>query len=356
MIRVPVEAGGRRYDVVVGRGLLDRLGDLLPDLPGAERAIVVCDQAVAELYLDRTVASLPLPSVHLPIPQGEEAKTLRTAEALYEHLGIQEAHRADPIVALGGGATGDAAGFVAATYMRGVPLVHLPTTLTGQVDAAIGGKTALNLPRGKNLVGAFHQPVAVVADVDCLVTLPGAAFTSGVGEVAKYALAVDPDLLALLEGSTSGILARDPDLLTEVVAACARAKARVVGQDERDTGGRIVLNYGHTLGHAMERVQRFAGISHGEAVATGMMFAAALADSLGVATPGLLGRHRRLLASLGLPHDLPPPDSAEGLLEAMRMDKKYREGMRFVLLEDVGRPVVREADEELVRAALGAGA
>ena len=352
MIRVPVQASGGGYEVAVGRGLLDRLDEVLPDLPDASRAFVVCDQVVGGLLLARVLDALPLPAVHLSVPVGEEAKTLRTAEALYEHLAIQEAHRADPIVALGGGATGDTAGFVAATYMRGVPLVQIPTTLTAQVDAAVGGKVGVNLPRGKNLVGAFHQPVAVVADVDTLGTLPDAAYASGLGEVAKYALAIDPGLLDLLEGSAGALLARDPDTLASVVAACVRAKATIVGEDEREAGDRAFLNYGHTIGHALERLRGYGAISHGAAVAIGMMFAARLAESLGIAQTDLVGRHRRVLASLGLPHDPPPASATEPLLETMRMDKKYRRGMRFVLLEAPGRPRLVQVSEEDVRSAL----
>lgn len=350
--RVRVETPGGAYEAIVGAGLLARAGELLPPFPGAERAFVVADPEVAGRYLEPLSGSLPLPVVHLAIPAGEEAKSLTTAEAMYRQLVIQEAHRDDPIIALGGGATGDVAGFVAATWMRGVPFVQVPTTLTAQVDAAVGGKVGVNLAAGKNLVGAFHQPRAVLADVETLASLPDREFRSGLAEVAKYGFAVDPAILDLLEGSLGAILGREPELLTALVARCLRAKAAVVAEDERDTGRRAVLNYGHTLGHALERLEDFAGVSHGEAVAEGMVFAARLAERMGIAQEGLAARHRRVLAALGLPHGGRELD-ADAILDAMRLDKKYRAGMRFVLLEDLGRArVVDDVPEAEIREAL----
>jgi 3-dehydroquinate synthase len=290
--------------------------------------------------------------VHLGVPEGEEAKSLATMTALLRQLATQEAHRDDAVVALGGGAVGDLAGFVAATYMRGVPFVQVPTTLTAQVDAAIGGKTAVNLPEGKNLVGAFHQPAAVLADVATLATLPGRDYRSGLAEVAKYGLTIDLELLERLERDPAPVLRRDGRALEDVVARCVRAKAAVVVEDERDAGRRLILNYGHTLGHALERLDAFAGRTHGEAIAIGMVFAARLAEAEGLAPAGLASRHVRLLASLGLETGGSLP-GADEVLGAMKMDKKYRGGVRFVLLEDVGHPVVVDSvSETSVRAVL----
>jgi 3-dehydroquinate synthase len=360
--RVSVGVPGRPYEVCVGSDLLGRAGELLPALTGAERAFVVADAAVAGRYLaplSRGLSARGLGVVHLGVPEGEEAKSLAVMQALERQLATQEAHRDDLVVALGGGAVGDLAGFVAATYMRGVPFVQVPTTLTAQVDAAIGGKTGVNLPEGKNLVGAFHQPVAVLADVGALATLPDRAFRSGLAEVAKYGLTLDLELLEVLEADPSPLLERQPPALEAVVARCVRAKAAVVAADERDTGRRLVLNYGHTLGHALERLESFAGRTHGEAIATGMVFAALLSEALGRAPSGLASRHIRLLSSLGLETDGPLPP-AEEVLEAIRMDKKYRSGARFVLLGDVGRPFVQDAvPPELLRTTLeraGSGA
>jgi 3-dehydroquinate synthase len=225
----------------------------------------------------------------------------------------------------------------------------VPTTLLAQVDAAIGGKTAVNLPEGKNLVGAFHQPRAVLADVATLASLPERELRSGLAEVAKYALTLDPSLLELLETELPAVLAREPGVLEDLVARCVRAKAGVVATDERDVGARLILNYGHTLGHALERLDAFEGRSHGEAIAVGMLFAARLAEAMDLATGDLVTRHARLLTSLGLEPEgqLPATDQ---IVEAMRMDKKYAAGIRFVLLEDVGRPsVVEGVGEDLVR-------
>jgi 3-dehydroquinate synthase len=355
VIRVPVRLGDRTYDVLVGRDILRTANEVLPALPSAEKAFVVSDHMVSPLYLDdvqTALAGAGLATVHLPVPQGEEAKTLKVAEALYRQLALQEAHRDDVLVGLGGGVVTDLTGFVAATYMRGLSVVHAPTTLTGQVDAAIGGKTGVNLPEGKNLVGSFHQPIAVVADVTTLRSLPDEEFRSGLAEVAKYGLSMDPPLLEVLERQLGEIVARDPEVMEELVARCVRAKAATVSRDERDAGARLVLNYGHTLGHALERLEAFTGHSHGEAVAVGMVFAARLSEALGVAAPGLAARHTRLLTSLGLEGTarLPP---TERVLEAFRLDKKYRGGVRFVLLEEVGVPrIVDDVPEDEIRRTL----
>jgi 3-dehydroquinate synthase len=355
LVRVKVDVPGRVYDVVIGSRVLAEAGAHLPPLPRAEKAFVVADHTVADLYLEPLSAGLSrrgLRPIHLGIPEGEEAKSLQMATVLYRQLATQEAHRDDVLVALGGGAPGDLTGFVAATYMRGVPFVQVPTTLTAQVDAAIGGKTAVNLPEGKNLVGAFHQPIGVIADVTTLSTLPERGYRSGLAEVAKYALTLDTELLGLLEGELGSVLGRDPSTLERLVARCVRAKAGVVAADERDAAARLILNYGHTLGHALERLEAFQGRSHGEAISVGMVFAARVAESTGLASPGLAARHTRLLKSLGLEPDrvLPPADRVLG---AMRLDKKYVGGVRFVLLEDVGRPrIVEDVPEDLVRATL----
>jgi 3-dehydroquinate synthase len=341
LVRVTVPVPRRAYEVAIGPGILGSAGEHLPDLPGATTAFVISDRAVADLYYEALAKALGdrgLASVLLLVPLGEEAKSLRGYENLLRQLAGREAHRDDAILALGGGAVGDLAGFVASTYMRGLPFIQIPTTLTAQVDAAIGGKTAVNLPEGKNLVGTFAQPVAVLADLDALSTLDERDYRSGLAEVAKYALAVDDELLALLESDPAPVIARDAVVMEDVVARCVAAKARVVAEDERDASARLVLNYGHTLGHALERLDAFRGRTHGEAVALGMVFAAALAERRGLA-PGLSARTERLLRSLGLEPEGPLP-AAEDVLRCLRLDKKYRGAVRFVLLEEIGRPVV----------------
>jgi 3-dehydroquinate synthase len=342
LVRVTVPISGRDYEVTIGSDVIVTAGDHLPDLPGAAQAFVIADRLVADAWFPLLAGALSargMVAVPLTVPAGEDAKTLQVHQTLLHQLATRSAHRSDIVVALGGGAVGDLAGFLAATYMRGLPFVQVPTTLTAQVDASVGGKTAVNLPEGKNLVGVFHQPVAVLADVGTLTTLPDRDFRSGLAEVAKYALTLDPALLADLEADPGPVLARDAGAMEELVARCVRLKAATVADDERDTGRRLVLNYGHTVGHALERLGAFGGRTHGEAIAVGMVFAARLAERLGRAAPGLAGRTVRLLSSLGLETHGPLP-SAGAIVDAFALDKKYQGGVRFVVLEDVGRPLL----------------
>jgi 3-dehydroquinate synthase len=344
LVRVTVPMPGRPYDVTIGTDVIATAADHLPALSEAGQAFVVADRSVADAWFAPLAASLArraLQTVLLAVPSGEDAKTLQVHQTLLHQLASRSAHRDDLVVALGGGATGDVAGFLAATYMRGVPFVQVPTTLTAQVDAAVGGKTAVNLPEGKNLVGVFHQPVAVLADVGALASLADRDYRSGLAEVAKYGLTMDLELLSLLESDPAPVLAREPGPLEDLVARCVRAKAGAVCEDERDTGRRLILNYGHTLGHALERLDAFGGRTHGEAVAIGMVFAARLGERLGRSADGLTGRTVRLLASLGLETGGAMPPVA-AIMSAFTLDKKYRGGVRFVLLEEVGRPVVVE--------------
>lgn len=356
MATVTVAVPSGTYDVAIGVDLLARADALLPGMPGAEKAFVVADAQVARLALPSLVTALArrgLVAVHLEVPPGESAKSLSEAERLYRALAGAEAHRDDVIIALGGGSVGDLAGFVAATYMRGLRLVQVPTSLTAQVDASVGGKTGVNLPEGKNLVGAFHQPIAVMADVSLLRSLPDADYRAGLAEVAKVGLALDLDLLEILESGTARVLARDAGTLEGIVEACVRAKASIVSGDERDLGGRLVLNYGHTLGHALERISGFGGLTHGDAVAVGMRFAARLAVEVGTsASASLVERHDGLLDSLGFEPSPALPD-LDDVTAALRMDKKFAGGLRFVLLERIGSPLVVEGiSEATVRAVL----
>jgi 3-dehydroquinate synthase len=348
--RVTVPIPGRPYEAIVGTGVVAAAAELLPGLGQATRGFVVFDQAVANWLpaLEEALAARGLHTYPLAVPSGEAAKSMAVYDTLLHQLATQEAHRDDLVVALGGGSVGDLAGFVASTYMRGMRFAQVSTTLIGQVDAAVGGKTAVNLPEGKNLVGTFYQPIAVLCDVATLETLPDRDYRSGLAEVAKYALTLDLDLLAELEADPRPVLGRDPEALTQLVTRCIGIKARTVAADERDAGERLLLNYGHTLGHALERLEAFEGRSHGEAVAIGMIFAARLAEHRALAEPGLAARTVRLLSSLGLDTDGATPPVRD-ILAAFRMDKKFHGGVRFVLLEDVGRPVVVEGvtDEEL---------
>jgi 3-dehydroquinate synthase len=288
------------------------------------------------------------------IGDGEEHKTLATVERLCGDLARWGLRRADAVVALGGGVVGDTAGFAAAVYHRGVALVQVPTTLLAMVDASIGGKTAVNLPLGKNLVGAFHQPLAVLADPVTLATLGEAEFRSGLGEVAKYALMGDARLGVLVEREARALAAREPGVLTDVIAQSAAIKARYVAADEEErTGARAELNYGHTLAHALETAGGYA-MRHGEAVGVGLVFAGHLASALERIPPSRAEQHRTLVRSLGLPTEAPPGVRADELLDVMRRDKKSGGGLTFVLLGPRGLERVDDPDPTALAKAFAA--
>jgi 5-deoxy-5-amino-3-dehydroquinate synthase len=321
------------YDVVIGPGALRELGPLVA---GRRRVAVVSQAAVAEHHAGAACAAIPNADVFL-VDDGESAKTLATVERLARELAAWGLLRDDVVVALGGGVVGDVAGFTAAIYHRGVAVVQVPTTLLAQIDAAIGGKTGVNLPEGKNLLGAFHQPAAVVADVDTLRTLTEREYRAGLGEVAKYALIAQLrgdglELAELVETSAEAIRGRNAEVLTELVSRCVELKADVVARDpEERTGVRAILNYGHTLGHALEAASGFDELLHGEAVAVGLVFAGSLAAALGRVDLSTAERHAQIVTALGLPVRAPDGLDSSKLLELMRRDKKAKGGLTFVL-------------------------
>jgi 3-dehydroquinate synthase len=315
------------YDVIVGPGALGDLGPLLAD---RRRVAVVSQAPVAEHHAGAACADLPNAEVFL-IEDGEPAKTLATVERLGRQLASWGLLRDDAIVALGGGVVGDVAGFTAAVYHRGVAVVQVPTTLLAQIDAAIGGKTGVNLPEGKNLLGAFHQPLAVLADVSLLATLPDREYRSGLGEVAKYAL-ISNALDELVDHEADGIRGRDPEVLTELVARCVELKADVVARDPEERAGlRAILNYGHTFAHALEASAGYDDLLHGEAVAVGLVFAGALAAAVGRIEDAAADRHAEIVTALGLPTRAPDGLDASKVLDLMRRDKKAKGGLTFVL-------------------------
>ena len=333
--RIEVPAPTHPHDVIVGRALLARLDELLPPFEGAQKAVVVTHPSLTDLSatVAESVQRSGLATQVVEVPEGEGSKTLAQAERLYGLLAGAGAHRRDLVVSVGGGVLSDLCGFVAATYHRGMPVVHVPTTLLAQVDAAIGGKTGVNTAHGKNLVGAIHQPVAVVCDIDALRGLPQEELVSGLAEVCKYGFIAAPELLELLEKRAPDILGRDPELLEEIVATCVEIKAAIVARDERESGERAHLNYGHTFGHAIEH---YSGLRHGEAISVGMVCAACLASELGLLEENAVALHRRILGSLGLPITTELRiDELEGI---WRHDKKYDGEVRFVVLEGLGRP------------------
>jgi 3-dehydroquinate synthase len=354
--RLHVDLGPRSYTIYVGAGLLERSGDFVPESSGAAEMIaLVSDASVAGLHGERALDGLKRAGLRVEtftLEPGESSKSTETLESLWRWLAQAGAHRNDVVAALGGGVVGDAAGFAAATFNRGVPLVQMPTTLLGMIDSAIGGKTAIDLPEGKNLVGAFHRPRAVISDITTLQTLPDEAFRTGLAEVIKHGLISPGDLSEHLGAASEAILKRDLDELTRLVLDAAAVKVRVVEEDETEQGSRAFLNYGHTLAHAIEAVGGYRGRPHGEAVAIGMMFAANLAPKLGFADH--VDDHRALLDLYGLPTS-GPGFSYEELSRAWMHDKKYQAGMRFVVLEDLGRPkIVRDVPEDALRAAFEA--
>ena len=338
---VRVALGDRGYDVVVGRGVLTGVSAYVP--PTATRAAVVTQPPVADRYASPVVEALSSDGLQVEVivvPDGEIAKDLATLSELYGELARRSFGRNDLVVAVGGGVVGDLAGFLAATWNRGAPVLQVPTTLLAQVDAAIGGKTAVNLPQGKNLVGAFHQPVGVVADVDTLSTLPQRELTAGLGEVVKAGLIRDADLLELLEEHAEACVAGDPDLLEGAITRAVAVKAEVVSADETEQGLRAILNLGHTYGHAVEAVTGYTTWLHGEAVAVGTLVALRVGRAAGLTPDDLVPRVEELLRRLGLPTAAPKLDRRQ-VWEVMTRDKKrVGDELRFVVLEDIGRPTV----------------
>ena len=342
--------------ILVGAGLLSEESDRLYELLGRPgRAFVLTDRRCRP-YARQVREALRRGGARVggtALVPGEPQKRLSTAGTLYERLARFGMDRRSTLVAVGGGVITDLGGFVASTYMRGIPVVLVPTTLLGQVDAAIGGKTGINLPQGKNLVGTFYQPRAVLCDPAALATLPPREYVSGFGEVVKYGMIRDADLFASLERDIEGIHRRSPSVLEEIVFRCVSIKADVVREDEKESGLRAILNYGHTIGHALEAAGDYRVLSHGEAVAVGMEAEAVIAMKMGLAPLEVLAAQNRLLKLCGLPtrvRRLP----RQRVLSALKLDKKGVDGRtRFVLPEAVGR--VRwgvEAPEELIDAAL----
>jgi 3-dehydroquinate synthase len=346
--------GEQPYDVIIGRNVLAELTGLIGD--AVQRIAVIYPPAV-RATADRLRAELVTHDYEvrgIEIPDGEDAKTVQVAAQCWAALGDAALTRSDAIVGVGGGATTDLAGFVAATWLRGVRVVHVPTTVAGMNDAAIGGKTGINTEAGKNLVGAFHPPGGVLCDLQTLATLPREDYVAGMAEVVKHGFIADPRILDLIEADVAGALRVDGPYTREIFERSIRVKAEVVSADLRETGLREILNYGHTLGHAIEKVERYRW-RHGNAVAVGMVFAAELARLTGNLDADAAHRHRSILTSLGLPTSY-PPDAWPQLLDTMRVDKKARgDRLRFVILTGLAKPVIMDApDREVLDAAYAA--
>lgn len=347
---VRIALDDRSYDIRIAPGLLDQPATW-QGLPRAAAALIVSNTTVAPLYLERCRQQL---AAHygrvdaLILPDGEQHKDWESLNVVIDRLLATASDRKTVLVALGGGVIGDLTGFAAAIYMRGVPFVQVPTTLLAQVDSSVGGKTAINHPRGKNMVGAFYQPVRVIADLDTLDTLPPREFSAGLAEIIKYGPIADAAFLDWLEANLDALLARDKRALAHAVQRSCEIKAWVVGQDEREAGLRAILNFGHTFGHAIETGLGYGEWLHGEAVGCGMVLASDLSVRLGLMPPEFTTRMTRLIARAGLPVQAPRLGLSR-YLELMQVDKKSEGGeIRFVVIEGLGKAGMRGAPDELV--------
>ena len=339
-VRVPL--GDRSYSIQIGAGLLAGLGGECRRLGLGSRCAVITDRHVGPRYGGAAEDSLRRSGfavVRVTVPAGETAKSLQTARRCYDQLSAHHLERKSFVVALGGGVVGDLAGFVASTYLRGLPFVQVPTSLLAQVDSSVGGKVAVNLKSGKNLVGTFYQPRLVLCDVDTLRTLPAREFRAGLAEVIKYGIIWDPAFFRQLERDLPRLLQLQPRLLADVIARCCQIKARVVGQDEREGGLRAILNFGHTVGHALENSAGYGTYLHGEAIAIGQVAAARLSQRLAGLSRQAVERVEGLLRAAGLPTRIRlSPARTSRLFEAMRLDKKVSGGeIQFVLARRLGR-------------------
>ena len=346
-VQIDVVLPGGSYRVAIGSGLVSAPSSWTGLFPGRQ-ILLVSDDTVIDLYgraLQRLLAELPGADqrslARLVVPAGEASKSLTSCEDIFQALATLGARRDSVIIALGGGVIGDLAGFAAACWMRGIGFVQVPTTLLAMVDSSVGGKTGINLAQGKNLVGAFHQPTAVIADIDTLATLPDRELRAGLAEVVKYAAIGDAKFFDWLEAHAAALLARNPAALTQAIATSIRHKAGIVARDEREAGERALLNFGHTFGHALETATGYRRYLHGEAVAIGMLQAAQLSGNLGLAPAADGERLARLLTALGLPVRAAPTIAPATLLQHMRLDKKASAaGLRLVLWRGIGQAVV----------------
>lgn len=352
--QVHIDLGDRSYRIDIGSGLLGAAASY-EGLPKASSALIVSNTTVAPLYLERLAAVLKrqYQQVHqVVLPDGEAYKTWESLNLIFDGLLAQACDRKTVLFALGGGVVGDMTGFAAASYMRGVPFVQVPTTLLAQVDSSVGGKTAINHPLGKNMIGAFYQPQRVICDLDTLKTLPDRELSAGLAEVIKYGPIADMAFLDWIEANIDALMAREPAALAHAVKRSCEIKAEVVGQDERESGLRAILNFGHTFGHAIEAGMGYGAWLHGEAVGCGLVMAARLSQRLGLVDEAFVTRLRALLQRAGLPVVAPVLDTADNAgryLALMRVDKKAEAGeIKFVLIDGPGRATVRGAPDALV--------
>ncbi len=353
-VSVQIDLGDRSYSILIGQRLLDT-PSAWTGLPKASSALIVTNTTVGPLYaqrLQQAIAPHYKQVFTVELPDGEEYKTWESLNLIFDALLANGCDRKTVLFALGGGVVGDMTGFAAASYMRGVPFVQVPTTLLAQVDSSVGGKTAINHPLGKNMIGAFYQPARVICDLSTLSTLPDRELSAGLAEVIKYGPIYDLDFLDWLDAHLEGLRQRDVALLAYAVQRSCEIKAAVVGQDERESGLRAILNFGHTFGHAIEAGMGYGQWLHGEAVGCGMVMAAALSARCGCLAPDKVDRIRAMVERAGLPVKAPVLDAEQNVqryMQLMRVDKKAEAGeIKFVLVRDQGEAVVRAAPDEWV--------
>jgi 3-dehydroquinate synthase len=352
--QVEIALGDRTYGILIGDQLFDQASSYV-GLPAAACAVIVTNETVAPLYAQRLAAALTprYPVIHtVVLPDGESYKTWESLNLIFDALLGHGCDRKTVLFALGGGVVGDMTGFAAASYMRGVPFVQVPTTLLAQVDSSVGGKTAINHPLGKNMIGAFYQPQRVICDLDTLKTLPERELSAGLAEVIKYGPIADMAFLDWIETNIGALMAREPQALAHAVKRSCEIKALVVGQDERESGLRAILNFGHTFGHAIEAGMGYGQWLHGEAVGCGVVMAARLSQALGLVDEAFVERLTALIHRAGLPTVAPVLEAKDNVgryLALMRVDKKSEAGeIKFVLIDGPGKAVVRGAPDEVV--------
>ena len=333
--KVPVNLGERSYDIVIAPGAIDEVASTVASTVETSHLIVVSDSNVAPIYLEKIQQQLSGSFERVDsivVPAGEPSKSVAQLDQLWQQMIELKTDRKSVVVALGGGVVGDLAGFLAASFTRGLPFVQIPTSLLAQVDSSVGGKVGINLPQAKNMVGAFWQPRSVIIDPLVLSTLDEANYRAGMAEVIKYGVIMDEDFFSFLESSVDQIMARDPDTLTKIIAQSCRCKAQVVEEDEQETTGRrAILNYGHTYGHAIEAVFGYGKFLHGEAIAIGMTCAARLARQLGMVDQDFCDRQTKLFLQIGLPVEC-PAEKLDQLMDAMTRDKKVSGGKLKLIL------------------------
>lgn len=357
--RVPIDLGDRSYEIHIGQGLLSSA--VFQSIPSGAKAVVVSNETVAPLYAELLCKALQQRFAQVDVvqlPDGEAYKNWETLNLIFDALLARQCDRKTVLFALGGGVVGDMTGFAAACYMRGVPFVQVPTTLLSQVDSSVGGKTGINHPLGKNMIGAFYQPQAVFCDIDTLSTLPERELSAGLAEVIKYGPIADLAFLEWIEQNMNALRRREPQALIHAVRRSCEIKAWVVGQDERESGLRAILNFGHTFGHAIEAGMGYGQWLHGEAVGCGMVMAAELSMRLGLIDVHMVQRLTALIASAGLPTCAPlldAIDNAGRYLQLMRVDKKSEAGViRFVVIGDNGTAHMQGASDDVVRSVIDA--